>query len=152
VQVDETPVDYLEPGYGRARQGYLWTGHRPGGDVFYRWETSRATACLEKLIPVDFTGTVQCDGYAAYRAFANGRGAAIALAGCWAHVRRKFYEALESAPRTAGWLVRQLQHLLRSSAAIRPRITMRARPNSQKPYDASSASFTISKKFVTLTR
>lgn len=42
VQVDETPIDYLAPGHGRARQGYLWTGHRPGGDVFYRWETSRA--------------------------------------------------------------------------------------------------------------
>jgi len=35
VQVDETPINYLEPGYGRARQGYLWTSSRPGGDVFY---------------------------------------------------------------------------------------------------------------------
>ena len=26
VQVDETPIRYLEPGYGRARHGYLWTG------------------------------------------------------------------------------------------------------------------------------
>ena len=23
IQVDETPVRYLEPGYGKARQGYL---------------------------------------------------------------------------------------------------------------------------------
>jgi transposase len=119
VQVDETPVDYLEPGHGRARQGYLWTGHRPGGDVFYRWETSRAAACLDNLLPVDFTGTVQCDGYAAYRRFAHGRGQTIELAGCWAHVRRKFYEALESAPRTAGWIVRQIQHLYRVEAGLR---------------------------------
>ncbi len=119
VQVDETPVDYLEPGRGRARQGYLWTGHRPGGDVFYRWETSRATACLDNIIPVDFTGTVQCDGYTAYRSFANRRGTAIELAGCWAHVRRKFYEAIESAPRPAGWIVWQLQHLYRVEAELR---------------------------------
>src|SRR5450755_4385495 len=26
VQLDETPIDYLEPGAGRALQGYLWTG------------------------------------------------------------------------------------------------------------------------------
>lgn len=65
VPVDETPIDYLEPGYGRTRQGYLWTGSRPGGDVFFRWETSRAAACLDNLVPVDFTGTLQCDGYAA---------------------------------------------------------------------------------------
>jgi len=121
VQVDETPVEYLEPGYGQTRQGYLWTGHRPGGDVFYRWETSRATTCLDNIIPVDFTGTLQCDGYAAYRSFANRRGTAIELAGCWAHVRRKFYEAIGSAPRTAGWIVRQLQHLYRVEAELRER-------------------------------
>ena len=138
VQVDETPVDYLEPGHGRARQGYLWTGHRPGGDVFYRWETSRATACLDNIIPVDFTGTVQCDGYAAYRSFANGRGDAIELAGCWAHVRRKFYEAIESAPRTAGWIVRQLQHLYRVEADLReqkvgPQLRAAVRAHQSRP-------------------
>lgn len=63
VQADETPVDYLEPGHGKTRQGYLWTCNRPGGDVFFRWETSRAAACLDNLIPVDFSGTIQCDGY-----------------------------------------------------------------------------------------
>ncbi len=138
VQVDETPVDYLEPGHGRALQGYLWTGHRPGGDVFYRWETSRATACLDNIIPVDFTGTVQCDGYAAYRSFANGRGDAIELAGCWAHVRRKFYEAIESAPRTAGWIVRQLQHLYRVEADLReqkvgPQLRAAVRAHQSRP-------------------
>ena len=121
VQVDETPIDYLDPGHGRARQGYHWTGSRPGGDVFFRWETSRAAACLDHLVPVDFTGTVQCDGYSAYRAFANRRNNAIALAGCWAHVRRKFYEAKESSPRIAGWIVRQLQHLYRVEAELRER-------------------------------
>ena len=36
VQVDETPVDYLDPGHGRARQGYLWTGSQPGGECLIR--------------------------------------------------------------------------------------------------------------------
>ena len=119
VQVDETPVNYLAPGQGRTKQGDLWTGSRPGGDVFFRWETSRATACLDNVIPRNFTGTLQCDGYSAYRAFANGRDNAIELAGCWAHVRRKFYEAIESAPRTAGWFVRQIQHLYRIETQLR---------------------------------
>lgn len=68
---------------------------------------------------MNFTGTVQCDGYAAYRSFANSRGTTIELAGCWAHVRRKFYEASESAPRTAGWILRQIQHLYRVEAKLR---------------------------------
>jgi transposase len=119
VQVDETPIRYLAPGQGRTKQGYLWTGSRPQGDVFYRWETSRATACLDNLIPTTFTGTIQSDGYSAYRAFANQRGHTIALAGCWAHVRRKFYEATESSPRTAGWFLRQIQHLYHVEAILR---------------------------------
>jgi transposase len=119
VQVDETPIDYLEPGNGKTRQGYLWTGSRPQADVFFHWETSRATACLENVIPSTFTGTIQCDGYAAYRAFANGRGQTITLAGCWAHVRRKFYEARESSPRLAGWLLNQIQQLYRIEARLR---------------------------------
>ena len=119
VQVDETPIDYLEPGNGKTKQGYLWTGSRPQADVFFHWETSRATACLDNIIPATFTGTIQCDGYAAYRAFANGRGQAIALAGCWAHVRRKFYEARESSPRLAGWLLNQIQQLYRTEARLR---------------------------------
>jgi transposase len=119
VQVDETPVDYLEPGHGKTKQGYLWTCSRPGGDVFYRWETSRAALCLNNIIPVDFTGTVQCDGYSAYRAFANRPNGAVALAGCWAHVRRKFHEALEQTPKTAAWIMRQIQHLHRVEARLR---------------------------------
>ncbi len=73
----------------------------------------------DNILPVDFTGTVQCDGYAAYRSFANSRGDTIELAGCWAHVRRKFHEALEQSPRTAGWIMRQIQHLYRVEAELR---------------------------------
>lgn len=119
VQMDETPIDYLEPGHGRTKQGYLWTGCRPGGDVFFHWETSRAAVCLDHIIPATFTGTLQCDGYAAYRAFANSRANPIELAGCWAHVRRKFHDALESAPRIAGWLLYQIQNLYRIEARLR---------------------------------
>lgn len=82
VQVDETPINYLEPGNGKTKQGYLWTGSRPGGDVFFRWETSRSATCLNNIVPVNFTGTIQCDGYAAYRAFATERKGTVALAGC----------------------------------------------------------------------
>jgi transposase len=141
VQVDETPVDYLEPGNGKTKQGYLWTCSRPGGDVFYRWETSRAAACLDNIIPVDFNGTVQCDGYSAYRAFANGRNGTIELAGCWAHVRRRFHEALEQSPKTAGWIMRQIQHLYRVEARLResrdggtgPKLREAVRAHESKP-------------------
>jgi transposase len=110
IQVDETPVRYLEPGHGQTKTGYFWTASRPGGDAVYRWEISRAATCLDKVLPVDFKGTVQCDGYAAYASFAR-RKEHIQLAACWAHARRKFYEAREQDPRIAAWLLRQIGHL-----------------------------------------
>lgn len=113
VQVDETPIEYLAPGHGRTKLGYLWTCARPGGDTVFTWAVSRAASCLESIIPSDFRGTLQADGYSAYTAFVRGRNAragaqAITLAGCWAHARRAIYQALETAPRTVGWLLRQI--------------------------------------------
>jgi transposase len=137
VQVDETPIRYLEPGYGRARQGYLWTGNRPGGDVFYHWDVSRGAACLQDIVPSGFDGTIQCDGYSAYPAFANQR-PNIRLAGCWAHARRKFYEALEFSPRPASWMVRQIQNLYRVEASLReqgagPQLRQAVRASQSRP-------------------
>ena len=138
VQVDETPISYLEPGNGRTRQGYLWTGSHPGGDVFYHWATSRAAACLDNIIPVNFTGTIQCDGYSAYRAFAADRKGAVALAGCWAHMRRKFFESFESSPRIAGWILRQVQHLYAVESRLRevkagPQLRQAIRAHESRP-------------------
>lgn len=138
VQLDETPIDYLEPGAGRTLKGYLWTGSRPGGDVFFDWHASRAGACLDSVVPVDFKGTVQCDGYAAYDRLAERTGNVIKLAYCWAHVRRKFNEALESSPRTAGWMAKQIQLLYRIESRLReqnagPALRQAVRASQSKP-------------------
>jgi len=120
VQIDETPIRYLEPGHGKTRTGYLWTYGAPGKDVVFYWETSRAASCLENVLPVDFRGIAQCDGYAAYPSFAKSRDpGAIVLAGCMAHVRRKIYEAKDQSPRVAGWILRQVQHLYAIESKLR---------------------------------
>jgi transposase len=118
VQVDETPVEYLSPGHGQTKQGYLWAANQPKGDVFFGWQTSRAADCLEELLGKGFGGILQCDGYSAYPAFAKGK-EALELSGCWAHVRRKFHEALAQSPGRAGWVLRQIQHLYRIEALLR---------------------------------
>ena len=137
VQIDETPVKYLCPGNGQTRQGYLWTCKRPGGDVCFTWATSRATACLGKVLPASFTGIVQCDGYAAYPAHARTR-EGLTLAACWAHVRRKFIEAKDSAPMQAGWVLLQLAHLYRIESGLRrtragPRLCQARRSAESRP-------------------
>jgi transposase len=118
VQIDETPVSYLEPGNGKTKQGYLWTAHAPGLDAVFHWETGRGAACLENIVPVNFRGVLQCDAYAAYPAFA-GKREGIELAGCWAHARRHFHEAREHVPLRANWVLYQIQNLYRIEARLR---------------------------------
>ena len=113
LQIDETPIDYLQPGSGKTGQGYLWVSNRPGGNVAYHWHTSRAGACIEKIVPDNFRGVIQCDGYGAYRSFAQSpkRTGQIQLAACHAHMRRKFYEAQNQSKQVCGWILRQISHL-----------------------------------------
>ena len=120
VQVDETPIKYLEPGTGKTAQGYLWTAHRPGGDTVYHWHPGRGHECLENIIPHDFGGTIQCDAYGAYRTYAR-KHEDIALAGCWAHARRKFHEAFvqgESKAKAA-LILRLIGHLYEIERELR---------------------------------
>jgi hypothetical protein len=137
VQVDETPVRYLVPGNGKTKTGYFWTTSRPQGDVVYHWETSRAAACLSNVLPDDFKGTVQCDGYTGYPSFARHK-EHIRLAGCWAHVRRKVYAARDQDPLMAGWLMRQIRHLYRLERKLRksrsgPQLRAAVRAHQAKP-------------------
>ena len=118
VQVDETPIDYLDPGQGRCSQGYLWVGQVPNQCVIFEWHASRAASCLDSLLGPNFEGKIQCDGYAGYPAFARGK-PGIELFGCWAHARRGIFEAKEQAPRKAGWILHQMGLLFEWESSLR---------------------------------
>ena len=110
LQVDETPVRYLEQGAkGRSKRGYMWVYLAPAGEVIFQWSTGRAAAAPEVFLGPDFRGTIQCDGYSAYTALRNQNPVRVELAHCWAHARRAIYEASPEAPRTAAWLLGQIQ-------------------------------------------
>jgi transposase len=139
IQVDETPIRYLDPGNGKTSLGYLWVAHRPGEDVLFEWYTTREAKCLDKLIPIDFRGTIQCDGYSAYDYFARHRAIEqrpVLLAGCWAHARRGFYEALDHAPKEAGWVLIQIAHLYDIERKLR---RQRAGPALRDAYRSSQS-------------
>lgn len=116
IQVDETPIRYLEPGNGKTRQGYFWTVSRPGQSTIYHWHPGRGAEALEKVIPKSYTGVIQCDGYAAYGAYAREK--SIELAACWAHVRRKFFEAKDQDWRME-WVLKKIGHLYRIERRLR---------------------------------
>jgi transposase len=123
IQIDETPIKYLSPGHGETKTGYLWTMRHPGGDSHYTWHPGREAACLQTIIPDDWSGILQADGYSAYGAWVEDRAtrtdAPIVQCACMAHIRRKIYESLRSAPRDAQWFLRQIQHLYAIESRLR---------------------------------
>ena len=122
VQGDETPVKYQDPERkGVCGTGYLWVFHNPMRNVsLFAWRTSRSAACLESIVPTDFAGIIQCDGYSAYEAFAKGtpRTGHIQLAGCMAHARRKFFEA-KAEGEDPQWVLAQIQLLYQIESRLR---------------------------------
>jgi transposase len=113
VQADETPIRCLDPDRpGGSFRGYLWTvTGPPGSDVVFRWAESRGHEVFKDWLPADFRGVVQRDGYSAYATVARQRGADVLWAGCWAHARRKFFEAAQAGDRVASWFVYQISLL-----------------------------------------
>lgn len=132
-QIDETPIDYLKPGSGKAQTGYLWTSNIPGGSVFYHWHEGRntdgMTGLFEDVERTDDAATpaleyqpllriIQCDGYVVYPSWAKDK-AWIKLMGCHSHMRRKFFEATEQSPRLVAWILRQIAHLYHIEKRLR---------------------------------
>ncbi len=104
VFADETTLPTLAPGSGKTTKAWLWAyarDDRPYGGtsppmVAYRFEDSRGADCVARHLS-GFSGILQVDGYSAYTSLAKTRAKAgsnetIQLAGCWAHLRRKFYD------------------------------------------------------------
>ncbi|NPC53548.1 IS66 family transposase [Corallococcus sp. AB032C] len=97
VHADETHWYLLEKGPGT--KWYAWTVASPD-TVYHRILPSRSGATARTVLG-DYAGVVLVDGYAAYqtatKSGADGPAPAT-LAFCWAHVRRKFFEAQKVAP------------------------------------------------------
>lgn len=136
LQIDESPLDYLAPGHGKTKIGYLWVINSPIGAVSYQWHTNRSKAALKATLGDSFTGLLQCDGYVAYTSYEKDRSEEIRLAHCMAHVRRKFYDAFEKGDKRAGHLIRWLQQLYVIEDRLRD---SRAGPHLREAIRASQA-------------
>jgi transposase len=98
IQADETTVDVqMHDGRGQNHQAYLWQYGRPGGGVVFDFRLGRGRDGPKKFLG-QFEGILQTDGYAAYDLVG---GPKMVHAACWAHARRKFFEAVQLNPSDA---------------------------------------------------
>lgn len=93
IHCDETPVQVLkEDGKKPQTKSYMWL-YRSGNDgkspiVLYDYQPSRNGDNAVNYLK-DFKGYVHSDGYSGYNKLSG-----ITRVGCWAHLRRKFVEAI----------------------------------------------------------
>lgn len=101
IHCDETPVQVLkEEGKKPQTKSYMWL-YRTGIDdekpvVLYDYQPSRNGDHAVTFLK-DFKGYVHSDGYSGYNKLTG-----IIRCGCWAHLRRKFIEAIPQRKSTEG--------------------------------------------------
>ena len=100
LHADETPIQVLnEPGKPATSKSYMWvySSIRESSKPIriFEYKPDRKAENPQKFLE-DFNGTLISDGYGSYN---NIEGAVNAY--CWAHARRKFYEALPADMKDA---------------------------------------------------
>jgi transposase len=142
IHADDTPLPVLAPGRGRTRTGRLWVyvrDDRPAAGtaapaMWFAYSPDRRGAHPQQHLR-DFSGIVQADAFAGFDAlYAGGR---MQEAGCWAHVRRKFFDLVRAhdSPIAKEALVR-IGTLYAVEAAVRgapPPVRREARQMRSRP-------------------
>lgn len=98
LHCDESPIQVLkEIGKKPQAKSYMWL-YRSGNDgrspiILYDYQPSRnGSHAMEYL--KGFTGYLHCDGFSGYNKLEE-----VTRCGCWAHLRRKFVEAIPPKKR-----------------------------------------------------
>jgi len=108
---DDTGVTVLGGAAGSFK-GYFWTYL---GDDQHPYSVYDFTASRSRDGPASFlkhySGYLQADAYAGYDAVFSGIGSSVFEVACWAHARRKFFDAVGGNPREAHQVLELIRQL-----------------------------------------
>ena len=146
LHADETTLQVLkEPGRSSRSESYMWLYRTSGCAskpiVLYEYQPTRSSAHPKAFLK-EYQGYLHTDGYAGYHALP----AEVNIVGCWAHVRRKFDEAIKGAPlenranlaaKKGFEFCNELFHLERGYEKLRPDERYEERLEHSKPVSAA---------------
>ena len=118
LNVDETTIKVLDKDKkGATHQGYYWVYYDTKRKlVLFDYQPGRGALYPQAMLH-KFKGYLQSDGYDAYETFDKVEG--ITTLCCWAHARRKFYEAKNYDNVNAERILMQIQQLYKIEAHSR---------------------------------
>lgn len=110
LHIDESPVDLFDS--PKMSSGYMWVlVGGVGSDPpyrFYQFFPDRKHAHAEEILG-SYKGIIHSDKYGAYETYVRKNG--NVWAPCWAHIRRKFFEAEMGDPALRVWVLEQIKQL-----------------------------------------
>lgn len=111
LMADESTIRVLDQDKkGATHLGYYWAYRDPvEGSVLFVYEKGRAGKYVRDHLST-FSGYLQTDAYTAYDSMPKAN-EGVTMVGCWAHVRRKFADALVVEQEQASYFVEQIQRL-----------------------------------------
>ena len=141
IHMDETVVQVLkEKDKAPTTNSYMWvqTGGPPDQPVvLYDYDSSRSASVPTALLE-GYKGYLMTDGYDGYNEVARTDG--IERLACWAHVRRRFVEAVRVQPKgkrgradEAVSLIGKLYRIEREHKEVTPEVRHLARQSSSAP-------------------
>src|SRR5512135_354463 len=94
MQTDGTPVNVLDPSLPKTRTGRIWTyvGDRNHPYTVYDYTPTRSRDGPDRF-RTEFHVFLQADAYSGYDELYRDRHRKITEVACWAHARRRFFEA-----------------------------------------------------------
>lgn len=119
IFTDDTPLDMLQEGLGRAKEARMWVyvGGRGPAYRFFDFTEDRRKERPGQIL-ANYSGFVQADAYSGYdHLFENHK--RIIEVGCWAHARRKWDEALNSARGPCTEILLRIRALYKIEADIK---------------------------------
>ena len=109
---DDTPVTVLggkQPGSSKGRF-WVYIGDAEHPYSVYDFTMSRARDGPAAFLK-DYRGFLQADAYGGYDGIFLGSDGGIVEVACWAHARRKFFDARSNAPREANQVLEWIRQL-----------------------------------------
>jgi transposase len=121
IWTDDTPVTVLGGENGGSHKGRFWVyiGHAAFPYDVYDFTANRQRDGPARFL-ANYTGYLQADAFSGYDGIYAGSDGQILEVACWAHARRKFFEARSSSPAEASLILQMIGRLYEVEDRARP--------------------------------
>lgn len=154
IHTDDTPVPIQSPGQKQCRKGRIWCylGDEANPYTVYDYTPSRTRDGPAKWL-LGYAGYLQADAYGGYDGVFHTQN--VTEVACWAHARRKFYDAQDSDEQRSTQmlaLIGQLYQIERESKELSDSLRLAVRQERSVPILAKIKAWLDAEQQVVLPR